>query len=55
MIICAVFRLVFGVKILLRHCKENKNQMTKDAMQRCEEITAIVRKVCCRSVAGRVS
>lgn len=29
--------------------------MTKDAVQQCEEITAIVRKVWCRKLAGRAS
>lgn len=49
------FQVSFGVKILLRHCSDNKIQITKDAMQQCEEITAIVREVCCSSLAGRVS
>lgn len=36
------FQVSFGLKIPLRW---NKIQMTKDAMQQCEEITAVVRKV----------
>lgn len=43
------FQVSFGIMILLR---QNKIQVTKDAMQQCEEITAIVRKVWCSSLAG---